>query len=91
MDQLSKEYQKEFLKLVIGKSTHYFLLKISDRRYAAFWYQGLEIKYKENFFDEIELSCAFISTSLDEIRKYINSEELDLAKKYSFLPPPIFV
>ncbi len=96
MSRTSEKHHREaLLEMVQGKSTHYFLLKIWDGRYAAFWDQGFETEHciavSEHYIDQSGSPFAFISTNLNEVREFINCEEMKLVDEFPFLPPPVFV
>jgi hypothetical protein len=86
-----KHHQEIFLRMVQKKSTHYSLLKIWDGQYAAFWNQGFKVDHCIAVAEHDVSSFAFLSTNIDEVREFINGEEKDLVKKYTFLHPPILV
>jgi len=96
MGRSSEQHHKEaFLQMVEKKSSHYFLLKIWDGRYAAFWGQGFEtdhcIAVAEHYIDESGSPFAFLSANLDEVREFINREEIKLVNQYPFIPDPNIV
>lgn len=79
----SQSYHRKALrKMVSAKSTHYYLLHIWDGRYAAFWWQGIEselcIAVAEYHLEESGFPFAFISENFNEVREYINKNELEI-------------
>lgn len=90
-----RHHQESLLAMVQKKSTHYLLLKIWDGRYAAFWEQGFEgehcIAVAEHCIDESGSPFAFTSINFDEVREFINRQEMILVKENPFLPQPAFI
>lgn len=84
-----KHHQEALLRLVRGESTHYFLLHIWDGRYAAFWKDRLKTPscaaVAERFIKSCGWPFAFIGASFEEVRDYINRDELEIVKEHQFL------
>lgn len=85
-----KKHRDKFLSMVICQSTNYHLLHIWDGRYAAFWSQWFEgdhcIAVAEHCIDDkTGWPFAFLSKDMNEVRDYINHNELEMARDIYFI------
>lgn len=80
-------HRKVFRKMICSKSTWYYLLQIWDGRYAALWYNGLDmmgpqiIAISEHYIKESGWPFALISDCFDEVREFINRGTLEMMEQ----------
>lgn len=62
--------QEQFEKLIVERpSPDWFLLKLPNRKYAAFWYQGFPGTHMDLVLDgDPEIACAFIGTKKQTLK-----------------------
>ena len=81
----TKLERKNFIKMIKEETIWYFLLKIWDGRYAAFWHAGLNLDHERavnnHEIDEDGSPFSFVSHNLNEVRNYIYLEEIAITRE----------